>query len=195
MASLPSTITQGSNIEHLNNNESINENNIENNNNESYIFSNNENNGNDNNENENNENENNENENENENNSTITQNYPTNNNNGNLNNKNSNSNNENYPFGSLKNIRRKSRKMYPLQSKTRKAQRGGSKIPGVSNVVRITGTTLKKIGNVGIYGLKKVGNGVHVITHVVNKGVTAITGRNIHRGKTAKKGKKGKKQH
>jgi len=187
MASLPSTITQGSNIEHLNNNESNNESNNQNNNNESYVFSNNENNGNDNNDN---------NENENENNSTITQNYPTNNNNGNLNNKNSNSNNENYHFGPLNNIRRKSRKMYPLHSKTRKAQRGGSKIPGVSNVVRITGTTLKKIGNVGIYGLKKVGNGVHVITHVVNKGVTAITGRNIHRGKTAKKGKGPKgKQH
>ena len=186
MASLPSTITQGSNIEHLNNENNTNEN-------ENNFFSNNENNGNDNNENENNEN--NENENENENNSTITQNYPTNNNNGNLNNKNSNSNNENYHFGPLNNIRRKSRKMYPLQSKTRKAQRGGSKIPGVSNVVRITGTTLKKIGNVGIYGLKKVGNGVHVITHVVNKGVTAITGRNIHRGKTAKKSKKGKAQH
>jgi len=83
-------------------------------------------------------------------------------------------------------------------AQTRKAQRGGSKIPGVSNVVRITGTTLKKIGNVGIYGLKKVGNGVHVITHVVNKSVTAVTGRNMkHRGKTAKKAKgpKGKAQH
>ena len=87
---------------------------------------------------------------------------------------------------------RKSRRMDPVKyRKTRKAQRGGSKIPGVSNVVRITGTTLKKIGNVGIYGLKKVGNGVHVITHVVNKSVTAVTGRNsLHRGKTAKKGKK-----
>jgi hypothetical protein len=162
--SLPSTITQASN------NEIINENN------ESNIFSNNgsnENNGN----NENNDNENN--------NSTITQKSY---------NENYNSNNENYPFGPLKNIPTKSRKMEPMiyakNRKTRKAQRGGSKIPGVSNVVRITGTTLKKIGNVGIYGLKKVGNGVHVITGVVNKSITAVTGRNSkNRGKTAKKGK------
>jgi len=165
--SLPSTITQTSN------HEIINENNNENN--ESNIFSNNENNN-------NNENENNR--------STITQDSYNE----------ENSNNENYPFGPLKNIPRKSRKMntmiYAKNRKTRKAQRGGSKIPGVSNVVRITGTTLKKIGNVGIYGLKKVGNGVHVITHVVNKSVTAVTGRNMkHRGKTAKKGPKGKAQH
>ena len=165
--SLPSTITQTSN------HEIINENNNENN--ESNIFSNNENNN-------NNENENNR--------STITQDSYNE----------ENSNNENYPFGPLKNIPRKSRKMntmiYAKTRKTRKAQRGGSKIPGVSNVVRITGTTLKKIGNVGIYGLKKVGNGVHVITHVVNKSVTAVTGRNSkNRGKTAKKGPKGKAQH
>ena len=168
MASLPSTITNVSHIEHLN----------DDNNNESYIFSNNENNNN------NNNNENNNNNNAN-NNSTITQES--------YNEKNSNNNNLPFPMNLTKIYRRKSRKM----AQTRKAQRGGSKIPGVSNVVRITGTTLKKIGNVGIYGLKKVGNGVHVITHVVNKGVTAITGRNIsHRGKTAKKGKGPKgKQH
>ena len=166
--SLPSTITLRSNIE---------------NNNESNIFSNNGSNG------SNGSNENNQN-NDNENNrSTITQ-EPYN--------ENYNSNNENYPFGPLKNIPRKSRKMNSvIYRKTRKAQRGGSKIPGVSNVVRITGTTLKKIGNVGIYGLKKVGNGVHVITGVVNKSVTAVTGRNsVHRGKTAKKAKGPKgKQH
>jgi hypothetical protein len=159
--SLPSTITQTSN------HEIINENNNENN--ESNIFSNNGNNNNENNGNENNR-------------STITQDSYNE----------ENSNNENYPFGPLKNIPRKSRKMNTMiYAKTRKAQRGGSKIPGVSNVVRITGTTLKKIGNVGIYGLKKVGNGVHVITHVVNKSVTAVTGRNSkNRGKTAKKSKK-----
>jgi len=171
MASLPSNITNISHIQNLNDN-----------NNESNIFSNN---GSNENENENN------NENEYNNNSTITQDSY---------NENNNSNNENYPFGPLKNIPTKSRKMetmiYAKNRKTRKAQRGGSKIPGVSNVVRITGTTLKKIGNVGIYGLKKVGNGVHVITHVVNKSVTAVTGRNMkHRGKTAKKGPKGKAQH
>ena len=165
MASLPSTITQ------VSNNEIINENN-HNNNNESYLFSNNENN-NDNNDNNNN-------------NSTITK--------KNYNQENSNNNNF-YPFPmnlTQKKYGRKSRRMDPVKyRKTRKAQRGGSKIPGVSNVVRITGTTLKKIGTVGIYGLKKVGNGVHVITHVVNKSVTAVTGRNsLHRGKTAKKGKK-----
>ena len=163
MASLPSTITQVSNNEIINDNE--------NNNNESYLFSNNGSNGNNNN---------------NDNNSTITQES--------YNQEHSNNNNF-YPFPmnlTQKKYERKSRRMDPIKyRKTRKAQRGGSKIPGVSNVVRITGTTLKKIGNVGIYGLKKVGNGVHVITHVVNKSVTAVTGRNSkHRGKTAKKGKK-----
>jgi hypothetical protein len=176
--SLPSTIIRISD----------NENNNNENNNENNIFSNNETNENENNENENNENENNENENnENQNeNSTITK-------ESNIEYKNSN-NNLPFPMNFKKNYRRKSRRMNPMYHKTRKAQRGGSKIPGVSNVVRITGKTLKKIGNVGIYGLKKVGNGVHVITHVVNKGVTAITGRNnFHRGKTAKKGLKGLK--
>ena len=163
MASLPSTITQVSNNEIINDNE--------NNNNESYLFSNNGSNGNNNN---------------NDNNSTITQES--------YNQEHSNNNNF-YPFPmnlTQKKYERKSRRMDPIKyRKTRKAQRGGSKIPGVSNVVRITGTTLKKIGNVGIYGLKKVGNGVHVITHVVNKSVTAVTGRNSkNRGKTAKKGKK-----
>ena len=171
MASLPSTITQ------VSNNEIINENN-QNNNNESYLFSNNENNDNNNN-------------NNNDNNSTITKES--------YNQEHSNNNNNFEPFPmnlTQKKYGRKSRRMDPVKyRKTRKAQRGGSKIPGVSNVVRITGTTLKKIGNVGIYGLKKVGNGVHVITHVVNKSVTAVTGRNSsHRGKTAKKGK-GKAQH
>lgn len=164
--SLPSTITNVSHIEHLNNNENNNDNN------ESYIFSNNRSNWSNENQNEN------QNENNNENNnSTITQESY-----------NEENSNNNLPFSMnlTKNYRRKSRKM----AQTRKAQRGGSKIPGVSNVVRITGTTLKKIGNVGIYGLKKVGNGVHVITHVVNKSVTAVTGRNMmHRGKTAKKAK------
>lgn len=164
--SLPSTITNVSHIEHLNNNENNNDNN------ESYIFSNNRSNWSNENQNEN------QNENNNENNnSTITQESY-----------NEENSNNNLPFSmNLTKInRRKSRKM----AQTRKAQRGGSKIPGVSNVVRITGTTLKKIGNVGIYGLKKVGNGVHVITHVVNKSVTAVTGRNMmHRGKTAKKAK------
>jgi len=159
--SLPSTITQGSNIEHLNNENNTNEN-------ENNFFSNNENNNNNNNNNNDNNN----------NNSTITQESYNQ----------EHSNNNYYPFSMnhRKIYRSKSRKM----AQTRKAQRGGSKIPGVSNVVRITGTTLKKIGNVGIYGLKKVGNGVHVITHVVNKSVTAVTGRNMmHRGKTAKKAK------
>jgi hypothetical protein len=168
--SLPSTITNISHIEQVNDNDNEN-------NNERNLFSNNGSNG--------NENEN-DNENEYNNNSTITQES--------YNEENSNNNNLPFPMNLTKIYRRKSRKMTQTR-KTRKAQRGGSKIPGVSNVVRITGTTLKKIGNVGIYGLKKVGNGVHVITHVVNKGVTAITGRNnVHRGKTAKKGK-GKKQH
>jgi hypothetical protein len=62
-------------------------------------------------------------------------------------------------------------------AKTRK-QRGGA---GVKNVLRVTGSTARKLGKVGTYGLRKVGNGVHVITSLLNRGVSAITGRSTTR--------------
>jgi len=62
--------------------------------------------------------------------------------------------------------------------RTRK-QRGGyrgktMRLPGPRNVLRVTGKTVRKLRNVGVYGLKKVGNGVHMVTgllgSVVRKG-------------------------
>jgi hypothetical protein len=56
-----------------------------------------------------------------------------------------------------------------LRNRTRK-QRGGAyrgktmRLPGARNVLRVTGKTARKLGRVGVYGLKKVGNGVHVVT-------------------------------
>jgi hypothetical protein len=56
-----------------------------------------------------------------------------------------------------------------LRSRTRK-QRGGAyrgktmRLPGARNVLRVTGKTARKLGRVGVYGLKKIGNGVHVVT-------------------------------
>jgi hypothetical protein len=54
-------------------------------------------------------------------------------------------------------------------AKTRRRQRGGARgktmrLPGTRNVLRVTGKTVGKIRNVGVYGLKKVGNGVHMVT-------------------------------
>ena len=54
------------------------------------------------------------------------------------------------------------------RARTRK-QRGGARgmtlrVPGPRNVLRVTGKTARKLGRVGVYGLKKVGNGVHVVT-------------------------------
>jgi hypothetical protein len=62
--------------------------------------------------------------------------------------------------------------------RTRK-QRGGyrgktMRLPGPRNVLRVTGKTVRKLRNVGVYGLKKVGNGVHMVTgllgSIVRKG-------------------------
>ena len=56
-----------------------------------------------------------------------------------------------------------------LRRRTRK-QRGGAyrgktmRLPTGRNVLRVTGKTARKLGRVGVYGLKKVGNGVHVVT-------------------------------
>jgi hypothetical protein len=54
-------------------------------------------------------------------------------------------------------------------AKTRRRQRGGARgktmrLPGTRNVLRVTGKTVGKVRNVGVYGLKKVGNGVHMVT-------------------------------
>jgi hypothetical protein len=75
-------------------------------------------------------------------------------------------------------------------AKTRRRQRGGyrgktMRLPGTRNVLRVTGKTVRKLRNVGVYGLKKVGNGVHMVTGllsgVLKKGgnvVRKITRRN-----------------
>ena len=57
-------------------------------------------------------------------------------------------------------------------ARTRRRQRGGARgktmrLPGTRNVLRVTGKTVGKIRNVGVYGLKKVGNGVHMVTGLV----------------------------
>ena len=70
--------------------------------------------------------------------------------------------------------------------RTRK-QRGGARgktmrLPGARNVLRVTGKTARKLGRVGVYGLKKVGNGVHVVTGLLG-GVLKKT-RNVFRRMT-----------
>ena len=53
----------------------------------------------------------------------------------------------------------------PATRRRTRKQRGGARgLPGVRNVLRVTGKTARKLGRVGTYGLKKVGNGVHVVT-------------------------------
>ena len=58
-------------------------------------------------------------------------------------------------------------------AKTRRRQRGGARgktmrLPGTRNVLRVTGKTVGKVRNVGVYGLKKVGNGVHMVTGLLS---------------------------
>lgn len=54
-------------------------------------------------------------------------------------------------------------------------QRGGARrgftmrLPTGRNVLRVTGKTARKLGRVGVYGLKKVGNGVHVVTGLLGR--------------------------
>ena len=72
------------------------------------------------------------------------------------------------------------------RARTRK-QRGGARgktmrLPGARNVLRVTGKTARKLGRVGVYGLKKVGNGVHVVTGLLG-GVLKKT-RNVFRRMT-----------
>ena len=74
------------------------------------------------------------------------------------------------------------------RNRTRKSslrrQRGGARrgytmrLPTGRNVLRVTGKTARKLGRVGVYGLKKVGNGVHVVTgllgSVLQKGTRMV---------------------
>ena len=71
------------------------------------------------------------------------------------------------------------------RARTRKQRGGALRVPGPRNVLRVTGKTVRKLRNVGVYGLKKVGNGVHMVTGllggVLKKGgnvVRKITRRN-----------------
>lgn len=67
------------------------------------------------------------------------------------------------------------RSMNGGQSGGARRRRKSAGIPGVRNVLRVTGSTVGKIRNVGVYGIKKVGNGVHVITGLVDSSVNAVT--------------------
>lgn len=71
-------------------------------------------------------------------------------------------------------------------ARTRRRQRGGARgktmrLPGTRNVLRVTGKTVGKIRNVGVYGLKKVGNGVHLVTGLIGKG-TGLLGSVLRKG-------------
>jgi len=71
-------------------------------------------------------------------------------------------------------------------AKTRRRQRGGARgktmrLPGPRNVLRVTGKTVGKVRNVGVYGLKKVGNGVHLVTGLLSKG-TGLLGSVLRKG-------------
>ena len=73
--------------------------------------------------------------------------------------------------------------------RTRK-QRGGARgmtmrLPGARNVLRVTGKTVRKLGRVGVYGLKKVGNGVHVVTGLL--GGVLKKSRNVFRRLTKRR--------
>jgi len=83
-----------------------------------------------------------------------------------------------------------------LRRRTRK-QRGGAyrgktmRLPTGRNVLRVTGKTARKLGRVGVYGLKKVGNGVHVVTGLL--GGLLKKGSNVVR-KTMKMTRRNRKQ-
>jgi len=71
-------------------------------------------------------------------------------------------------------------------ARTRRRQRGGARgktmrLPGTRNVLRVTGKTVGKIRNVGVYGLKKVGNGVHLVTGLIGAG-TKLVGSVVRKG-------------
>ena len=78
-------------------------------------------------------------------------------------------------------------------AKTRRRQRGGARgktmrLPGPRNVLRVTGKTVGKVRNVGVYGLKKVGNGVLMVTgllgSVLRKGGKTLKGLTKRRQQT-----------
>ena len=80
-------------------------------------------------------------------------------------------------------------------AKTRRRQRGGARgktmrLPGPRNVLRVTGKTVGKVRNVGVYGLKKVGNGVLMVTgllgSVLRKGGKTLKGLTKRRQQTRK---------
>ena len=77
-------------------------------------------------------------------------------------------------------------------AKTRRRQRGGARgktmrLPGPRNVLRVTGKTVGKVRNVGVYGLKKVGNGVLMVTGLLGAG-TKMVGSVLRKGGKTLKG-------
>jgi hypothetical protein len=81
------------------------------------------------------------------------------------------------------------------RSRTRK-QRGGAyrgktmRLPGPRNVLRVTGKTVRKLRNVGVYGLKKVGNGVHMVTGLLGAGTKLLGSGTKLLGSVVRKGGK-----
>jgi hypothetical protein len=73
------------------------------------------------------------------------------------------------------------------RSRTRKQRGGALRVPGPRNVLRVTGKTVRKLRNVGVYGLKKVGNGVHMITGLLGAG-TKLVGSVVSKGGKTLKG-------
>ena len=78
------------------------------------------------------------------------------------------------------------------RARTLRRQRGGARgktmrLPGTRNVLRVTGKTVGKIRNVGVYGLKKVGNGVHMVTGLLGAS-TKLVGSVLRKGGKTLKG-------
>jgi len=67
------------------------------------------------------------------------------------------------------------------RARTRKQRGGALRVPGPRNVLRVTGKTVRKLRNVGVYGLKKVGNGVHMVTGLLGAG-TKMLGSVVRKG-------------
>ena len=72
------------------------------------------------------------------------------------------------------------------RARTRKQRGGALRVPGPRNVLRVTGKTVRKLRNVGVYGLKKVGNGVHMVTGLLGAGTTLVGSVVNKGGKTLK---------
>ena len=73
------------------------------------------------------------------------------------------------------------------RARTRKQRGGALRVPGPRNVLRVTGKTVRKLRNVGVYGLKKVGNGVHMVTGLLGAG-TKLVGSVVNKGGKTLKG-------